>query len=358
LFLLLIVPQNAFAEPQSAVCRVHNRLPQFNNVGSGTLVDKTDGGGEGLVLTCAHLFSDGVGDIVVDFPNGKSHGAKLVAIDREADLAALAIRNPECERAAVNFALGQTEQVRACGFGPEGDYACAEGAVVGEATNAGQVSVLIGDAVRSGDSGGGVFDAQGNLVAVVWGEANGVTYASSGAPLRKFLDRVLGRRTAFVYACPGGMCPRPFNGGTVNPPRSEPVYQKPLSSPAVDPALLDELRRRIALVEQNKQDRGEYVTRSELSAFLPRSEAGSFARTADMNRLESTSTERHESLLAKIRSLAPGLGQIAGKAATGILGISGPAGWGVLGATTIGGWLVGRLMKRGVGGRRTETFHR
>ena len=347
---LIFAQQIANAEPQSAVCRVHNRLPQFNNVGSGTLVDKTDGGVEGLVLTCAHLFSDGVGDVVVEFPNGKSHGAKLVAIDREADLAALAIRNPECERAAVDFNLGQTDQVRACGFGPDGEYACAEGAVVGEATNAGQVSVLIGDAVRSGDSGGGVFDSQGNLVAVVWGEANGVTYASSGAPLRKFLDRVLGRRTAFVYACPNGMCPRPFNGGTVNkphPPAAGPIgASTPVSLP-VDSTLLEELKRRIALVEQNKQDRGEYVTRSELS---------SFARTADVNRLEIASSERHDSLLARIQTLAPGLGQIAGKAATGLLGISGPAGWGVLGATTIGGWLVGRLMKRGVGGRRIGTF--
>jgi hypothetical protein len=125
----------------------------------------------------------------------------------------------------------------------------------------------------------------------------------------------------------------------------------------VDSSLLEELKRRIALVEQNKQDRGEYVTRNELSAFLPRSEAGNFARTVDVNRLEIASSERHESLLAKIQSLAPGLGQIAGKAATGLLGISGPAGWGVLAATTIGGWLAGRLMKRGVGGRRTQAFH-
>ena len=61
------------------------------DIGSGTLVDKSDDGREGLVLTCAHLFSEGVGTVVVEFPGGKSHGAKVVAIDREADLAALAI---------------------------------------------------------------------------------------------------------------------------------------------------------------------------------------------------------------------------------------------------------------------------
>ncbi|MDZ4659857.1 MAG: serine protease, partial [Bythopirellula sp.] len=245
------------------MCRIHNQLATCSNVGSGTLVDKSDDGREGLVLTCAHLFSDGVGTVVVEFPGGKSHGAKLVAIDREADLAALAIANPTAESAAVAFELQQSQRVRACGFGPSGEYRCAEGPVVGEANDAGQMSVLIGDAVRSGDSGGGVFDAQGNLVAVVWGESGGVTYASAGAPLRRFLDRVLGKRAEVVYRCPGGVCPRPSPIVANSPPAIGLIASPPteVGSP------WEELKQRVAALELGKQERGDYVTRSELAGW-------------------------------------------------------------------------------------------
>jgi hypothetical protein len=316
--LLLIATATSYlhAEPTAASCRVFNRLAQFNNVGSGTLVDITEDETEGLVLTCAHLFAEGVGQIVVEFPQGKSHGAKLVAIDRGADLAALAISKPDGPRAPVKFEVAKNQTVRACGFGSSGVYRCATGPVVGEVSDSEQVSVLIGDAVRSGDSGGGVFDSDGNLVAVVWGEAGGVTYASGGAPLRSFLDRVLGRRTAFVYACPGGTCPRPRT--PIFTPRA-PI------SPAVPPTevgspVLDELRRRIVALEQSKQDRGDYVTRGELSSFLNES--------------------------------ANSLPDAVAKPQAGITGL---AGWGVVGVTTVGGWLAGRLMRR-FGGRRAARF--
>jgi hypothetical protein len=318
--LLILNAAEVCAEPTAASCRIHNRLAQFNNVGSGTLVDVTDDKSEGLVLTCAHLFTEGVGQIVVEFPNGKSHGAKLVAIDRGADLAALAISKPAGSRASVKFEIEKNQPVRACGFGPAGVYQCATGPVVGEVADAEQVSVLIGDAVRSGDSGGGVFDSDGNLVAVVWGEAGGITYASGGAPLRRFLDRVLGRRTAFVYTCPGGTCPRPFGGGVANRPVVAPAPPPAEAGSPLPIEIINELRRRIAALEQLKQDRGDYVTRGELSSFL--NESGSSLPDA----------------VAKPQA-----------------GITGLAGWGVVGVTTVGGWLAGRLMRRW-GGRRAGRF--
>jgi len=174
--------------------------------------------------------------------------------------------------------------------------------------------VLIGDAVRSGDSGGGVFDAQGNLVAVVWGESGGVTYASAGAPLRRFLDRVLGKRAEVVYRCPGGVCPRPSPIVANSPPAIGLIASPPteVGSP------WEELKQRVAALELGKQERGDYVTRSELAGWDAKPQA------------------------------AGGL--------VDLVGIAGPTGWGVLAATTVGGWLVGRLLKRGVGGRRAETF--
>lgn len=328
--LVLSFTSHLCAEPQAAMCRIENRLAASINVGSGTLIDKAADGREGLVLTCAHLFDDGVGEVVVSFPGAKTHGAKLVAIDRDADLAALAISNPTSPRAAVDFEIQQAEQVQACGFGAHGEYACATGPIVGAAASPGQSSVLVGAAVRSGDSGGRVFDADGNLVAVVWGEANGSTYASAGVPLKRFLDRVLGRRTGHVYACPGGVCPRPGVGGVINRAPQVPI-RNPASPPTeVGSPKFDELARRVEALERGKQDLGDYVTRGEAMQFMV------------------AVNERYESLRKQLGA-KPFATADRGQAAEWMV-------WGIVAATTIGGWLVGWLLKRGVGGRRAETF--
>ncbi len=344
----------------SAVCRVHNRLGGFANVGSGTLVDKTEDGREGLVLTCWHLFREGTGQVVVQFDDGRSHGARVVALDRDADLAALAIANPRAKPVGVNLTVARHAKLSACGFGHMGQYRCAVGTNGGESRTPGQTSLLVKGAVRSGDSGGGVFDEQGQLVAVVWGERDGVTYASCGTPLRDFLGRVLGRRTQLVVNCPNGLCPRllspqraspraPSHGSDGRGPgtgRLAPEAVLPLDPGTGEHSILDDPRF------------------DELAAAIDRLRTEK-PDLSDLERFESESTTRHESLLERIRVLAagggfaqgggPSVGKAAGAAAVSLLGLSGPAGWAVLAAGTVGGWLVGRRMRRklrGAGGRR------
>jgi len=349
--------------PASAVCRVHNQLSHnqlshnqlshnqlghnqlgsFGNVGSGTLVDVTSDGSQGLVLTCAHLFREGVGQLVVEFPGGKRHGARLVAIDHQADLAALAIANPTSEPVRVNLLPTNGEPLRACGYGSQGNYRCMTGNIIGEAVAEGQHSLQIAGAVRSGDSGGGVFDGEGNLVAVTWGERDGVTYASHGAPLKRFLDRVLGKRMSVV--CHNGVC-RPG-------PSSVPQQRPTLSPPPRDNALpqlaarISELDQRIDHLEQTKQDSGNFVTSSELAQF---------ASSAELARLESQVNLRFESLAVPCESPSTendslGFGTWAVE----------PLAWVVLAALVGGSWLAGRKLKwngRGAGGRRREPFRR
>jgi len=343
------------ADLQPAVCRIHNRMNGSTNIGSGTLVDRTNDGREGLVLTCAHLFHEGVGEIVVTFPNGQTHGAKLVHTDRQADLAALAIANPRVEPAPISLAALQQGRLFACGYGPRGVYRCAVGPGIGEAVNTGQLSLMIANGVRSGDSGGGVFDEQGRLVAVIWGESQGVTYASYGRPLQKFLGRVLGRRTATVSSCPNGLCPRQ------QPAVRSPIRQRPIDTGSS--ARWKELGERVDRLEKEKQDRGDFVTRADLNGFLRGNALDDYACTEDLRQVESESRKNHATLLDRISNLAQAsgasVGRAAGKATVGFLGLSGPAGWGILAATTIGGWLIGRRMKRrvrGAGGRRRRPF--
>ncbi len=353
----------------SPVCRVYNRLPDGSiNIGSGTLVDATADGSQGLVLSCAHLFTEGVGQVMVEFLDGRTHGVRVDAVDRAADLSALSIAHPRESPAAVSFELASSALLTACGFGPSGEYRCIAGSVVGAAEGPGQVSVQMAGAVRSGDSGGGVFDEQGRLVAVIWGEASGVTYASCGVPLARFVEGVLGGRQTAAYApactmpggCPTGQCPlvsRPVVSGpsfSASPQASAPVQQQsPVVANGASAQQLAEVTRRIDELEQKKQDRGNYLLRSELKGY---------ARADTLTSLETENSRRHQSLVSRLDKLAPvagAAGRVAGALATTALGVSGPIGWGIVAGTSIGGWLVGRwlyMRERGVGCRRCATF--
>ncbi len=354
--IVLLCCCTASGAPRESVCRVENRAGNARSLGSGTLVHTTDDRGEGLILTCAHLFREGTGELLVTFADGRSHGAKLVEIDHQADLAALAIARPAAEPVEIAPTVDRGATLRACGFGPGGRYRCAVGPVVGQASDVGQVSLMIADGVRSGDSGGGVFDEQGRLVAVIWGEAGGVTYASSGAPLQSFLARVLGRVKVARFSCPDGSCRRPaFGSGSA---RRSPVLQVPPDPgrEIVADSRLSDLAQRIDRLENEKQDRGDYLTRADL---------GRYVSTEELRRVESEGTQRHASLLDRLGSLgamaSSAAGTGLGTAAIGALGISGPVGWGILAATSLGGILLGRQTQRkasGAGGRRGDPFQK
>ncbi|MCH8841261.1 MAG: trypsin-like peptidase domain-containing protein [Planctomycetes bacterium] len=346
----------------SAVCRVHNRLGGFANVGSGTLVDKTEDGREGLILTCWHLFREGTGQVVVQFNDGRSHGARVVALDRDADLAALAIANPRAEPVGVNLTVARHAKLTACGFGHTGQYRCAVGINGGESRAPGQTSLLVNNGVRSGDSGGGVFDEQGQLVAVVWGERDGVTYASCGTPLRDFLGRVLGRRTQLVVNCPNGLCARPSPPQPAGP--RAPSHGSDGRGP--DSALPGPGTDRLAPQAVLPQDPGtgehsilDDPRFDELAAAIDRLRTEKLDR-GDLQRFESESTIRHESLLERIRVMAtgggPSVGKAAGAAAVSLLGLGGPLGWLVLVGGTVGGGIIGWALRRRVRGRRGDPF--
>lgn len=164
------------------------------STGSGTLVRKTDR--IGTILTCAHLFSDSRSDIVVMFPES-SHRANLVRLDKANDLAVLEIQPPACQP----FPLGPDPQgpLTAGGFGPNGQLRFIRGRINGH-TSPPHVSTVISGSVRSGDSGGGVFDDQNRIVGVVWGESQGETYVTCGEPVRAILASVEEK------VCYGGQC--------------------------------------------------------------------------------------------------------------------------------------------------------
>jgi hypothetical protein len=363
---------------ESASCRITNHLPTgVANVGSGTLIDMSADRQRGLILTCAHLFTEGTGRVIVAFPSTPTHGANLLAIDRNADLAALEIARPPVEPSPVALAIDSAAQLTACGFGPSGQFRAIAGPIVGASQGQGQMSLRIRGAVRSGDSGGGVFDPAGRLVAVVWGENGGETYASSGAPLRSFLERTSGRVApstpaitqlppATLAACPNGRCPligpsalypspsapsvpsaRPFLGGSLfGNPASTPPASAPLQTPAAIAADGEcncgcgkdyaALVAKLDALDRAKQDRGEFLAPAALKDY---------ARTDELTQLAAEGRTRHDALLERVGPLLTTAGRAAAPIAISALGVSGPAGWGILAAATVGSWWLGRRIK-------------
>jgi hypothetical protein len=358
-------------------CRIQNYLPGAANVGSGTLIDVTADRTRGLVLSCAHLFTEGQGRIVVEFPDGRRHGANLVAIDRHADLSALEIAEPPIAPASIGTGVDRDATLTACGFGPSGAYRCVAGQIVGTSASTGQENLQIAGAVRSGDSGGGVFDPSGRLVGVAWGEAGGVTYASTGRPLQAFLNRVLGSRRngtvatgasppvaagqMLVANCPTGTCPlirplapnsfgiapagrSPTAGGGSSTAIGNAATACPCNCNGACGTQLAAIASRIDALDAAKQDRGNYA---DAAALAP------LARAEQLATIERQSRERESALIGRLESRLESLDPLvgaAGRAALPVvlpaLGISGPLGWGVLAAASIGSALITRQFSR------------
>jgi len=297
----------------SAHCRVS---VSDGSTGSGTLIAVDPSGG--FILTCAHLFDRSTSGIVVTFADGARFAARLAAIDRAHDLAALAIGRPHFQPLAVSDEE-PSGTLTACGFGADGWFRCIRGAIVGQALAAGATHpcLAIAGTVRPGDSGGGVLNARGQLVGVVWGQREGRTYATCGRPVREFLDRIL--RNA----------PRPA------PPSPGTPVQLAWQAWARD------IESRIRTLDAKKQDKGPYLQTDDLHGYLkiedvPKFDATPFARRAEVDsRLKSLAT-RCETLQARVEDLSQHLEKLAaaraglfqglslGKLVAGALGLSSP----------------------------------
>ena len=185
----LFTPAPSFSGPHPAVVRV--AVPERGGAayGSGALVAVNES--SGLVLTNWHVVRDAAGSIVVYFPDGFRSGAYLLRIDRDWDLAALAIRRPNVQPIALaNEAPRPGEELTIAGYG-SGSYRAVTGRVTQYVSPGGNQPfemIELSAPARNGDSGGPIFNSRGELAGTLFGSAFGRTTGSYCGRLRWFLN--------------------------------------------------------------------------------------------------------------------------------------------------------------------------
>jgi hypothetical protein len=186
--------------------------------------------------------------------------------------------------------------------------------------------------VRPGDSGGGVLNSRGEVVGVVWGQRDGVTYTSCGRPLREFLDRLRGQ---------------PFV------PQGAPISsaQSPAPGPRFDfHTWSSKFETQLRALDAKKQDKGDYLRADALNDYLPiaaqKLGLDQFARRTELDGRLNTLTSRFESVRKHVEQVAAGggffQGLTFGKLVVGVLGLSGPLAVAVI----VAGGLAGRRIQR------------
>ena len=205
------VPVDVMAQAP-AVCRV----TCGSSVGSGCYI------GDGLALTCRHLF-DGERARAgrATFPNGDRYAWRLVAILADWDSALvefsakprnlrgvrLAAANP---RAGEPLYLAGWSTGRA-GFRP-GRFSAAVGRPGGTMADWGQMAAGANGAAASGDSGGPVFNQAGRLVGNLWGSDGRQTTFLMAGRLHRFLAPHNARLARWHAALARGWCPPSWTG--------------------------------------------------------------------------------------------------------------------------------------------------
>lgn len=165
-----------------------------SSYGSGALVAVNET--HGLVLTNWHVVRDAAGPIQAAFPDGFRSGAAVLRVDRDWDLAALAVWRPSVQPIGLAAEAPRPgETLTIAGYGGEGWYRALSGTCtqyVSPGRNQPFEMVELAAPARNGDSGGPILNSRGELAGVLFGSAFGRTTGSYCGRVRWFLDSVAG----------------------------------------------------------------------------------------------------------------------------------------------------------------------
>lgn len=213
--------------PEAASVRVN--IP--GAAGSGVAISPD------LIVTNCHVVEWRHRDdlVVTSHADGSRRKAATIALDAEADVALVHVPGAAYDPAAVAPTPAEGSEVHLLGWGRRGVLARGAGRilrrVMGHRTPRGQVPVMLCHlASEPGDSGGGIFDASGHLVALNWGAIT-ATGQSLSTP-SEYITRLV--EDYRQHACGGGSCPtgpRQTAGSAYGPPAPKFPVQRPTPSP-------------------------------------------------------------------------------------------------------------------------------
>lgn len=181
-------------QPHPAVARIRSLESNATSFGSGTLIYRQ--GKQGILITNYHVIKDAQDDILVTFPSGFRSSAKVVATDPRWDLAALLIWTPEIQPVVIADTPAKPgDTLTIAGYGA-GRYQASSGICsqyVSPGINQPREMVELRTVARQGDSGGPIFNQNGELAGVLFGAGWRTTAGSYSGRVKKFLVPVVSR---------------------------------------------------------------------------------------------------------------------------------------------------------------------
>ncbi|HEX3657296.1 MAG TPA: trypsin-like peptidase domain-containing protein [Pirellulales bacterium] len=167
------IPSELASRLLAASVRLKIDDPSGRSVGSGTIIDAR--AGEALILTCGHVFRDsqGKGKILVDlFGPGAPQGvpARLIGYDLKTDLGLLSIKPgtkvATAPLAPADYQVQSREAVTNVGCNHGADPTARASQISSINKYLGPANVQVAGQPVEGRSGGGLFNAAGQVIGV------------------------------------------------------------------------------------------------------------------------------------------------------------------------------------------------
>lgn len=222
-----------------AVARIVAPGKGTTSYGSGTLVAVNEQ--HGLVLTNWHVVNEATGPVTVIFPDGFQSPGLVQKVDRTWDLAAVAIWRPTVEPVALSQTAPRPgDMLTIAGYG-SGAYRSVSGRCtqyVAPGLRHPYEMVELAASARQGDSGGPIFNSQGELAGVLWGEGGGRTSGTYCGRVHHFIADIVPaqdqRRDApLIVAAPLPVGPETFEppGTNIQSQATRATQQAPTAPP-------------------------------------------------------------------------------------------------------------------------------
>lgn len=167
--------------PLEASVKVVVQSGKTRYLGAGTMIDGTQG--RSLIATCAHTWDGVAADATTSVEHaGLTYPARLVGRDRSTDVAVLAISSrkalPFVRLANIVPSIG--DNTRACGSDSNGRLVCRDERITAVDRYDGGPNLEFTGRAGEGDSGGGLFNAAGQLVGIIQGRRNDLRVSIAG----------------------------------------------------------------------------------------------------------------------------------------------------------------------------------